>query len=144
MIRSLLWSISATLIAGCGLSSPTDNAPPPTGGQAYVLDYNEFATRIDSMLTERGCDNLSCHGGGIRGTFELSPSTDKDVDMDFSQVSLQVNPAVPSDSPVLVKPLAVAAGGVAHTADSVQFGFVDVDDPMYMAILAWIESGEYQ
>lgn len=134
--------ISATASSGCGISSPSDNPPPPSGGQAYVLDYNVFATQIDSMLTERGCDNLSCHGGGIRGTFQLSPSNDKDVALDFVQVSLQVNPNAPEDSPILVKPLAEAAGGVAHTADSAQFGFLSVDDPIYQAVLAWIEAGE--
>lgn len=131
------------LVTGCDMA-PTPDPPPPSGGRAYVLDYEVFAAEIDTILTAHGCDNLSCHGGGIRGTFQLSPANDKDVDMDFTQVSLQVDAADPPASPVLAKPLAPEAGGVAHAADSGLFGFTSTGDPHYLAILAWIEAGEYQ
>jgi len=129
--------------SGC-LSSPSDNPPPPAGGQEYVVDYDVFATAIDSILTAKGCDNLACHGGGIRGTFQLSPFDDKDIDMDFAQVRLQVTGSNPAASPLLVKPLDEAAGGVAHTADAQQFGFMSTSDPDYQAILTWIQAGEYR
>jgi len=136
-------ALIALLANGCGMD-PTTPPDPPAGGQSYVLDYNVFAAEIDTILTEHGCDNLSCHGGGIRGTFQLSPYNDNDVDLDYAQVSLQVRGDDPGASLLLTKPLAEAAGGTAHAASSTQYGFTSVDDPDYQAILAWIEAGEYQ
>ncbi len=65
--------LGALVANGCDVSSPRE-PDPPGGGQSYVLDYDVFVTEIDTILTAQGCDNLNCHGGGIRGTFELSPS----------------------------------------------------------------------
>ena len=135
--------ISAVIPIGC-ITSPSEDPEPPGGGKQYVLDYAVFATQIDSILTAHGCDNISCHGGGIRGTFELSPSTNKDIDLDFAQASLQVNPSDPASSPLLLKPLQEAAGGVAHAAFPPYPGFASTSDPDYQAILAWIQAGEYQ
>jgi len=129
--------------SGCDTASTTD-PQPPSGGQAYVLDYNAFVTAIDPILTARGCDNASCHGGGIRGTFELSPAGDKNVDLDFEQACLQVNGTDPAASALLMKPLDPNAGGAAHAADPQQYGFTSTNDPDYQSILAWIEAGEYR
>jgi hypothetical protein len=129
--------------SGCHGPSAAD-PPPPSGGRTYVLDFDTFAAEIDPILTANGCDNIACHGGGIRGTFELSPSADKDVAFDFDQAVLQVNGDAPAASPLLMKPLAEEAGGSAHAADPEQSGFMSTSDPDYEAILAWIESGEYQ
>ncbi|MCK5618540.1 MAG: hypothetical protein KAJ17_04030 [Candidatus Krumholzibacteria bacterium] len=131
------------IVASCEMASNTD-PEPPTGGRKYAMDYNLFAAEIDTILTAHGCDNDYCHGGGIRGTFQLSPTTDKDIHFDFLQVSLQVTPADPAGSPLLVKPLAESSGGIAHTADSSRYGFLSTGDPHYQAILAWIEAGEYR
>ncbi len=130
-------------VAGCGLA-PTDDPDPPTGGREYVLDYDVFATEIDTILTSHGCDNTFCHGGGFRGSFRLSPDTDKDVDLDFAQVGYQIYPDDPAASRLLLKPLAESAGGIAHTASSQQYGFTTTNDPDYQAILTWIEPGEYR
>jgi hypothetical protein len=108
------------------------------------MDYTEFATVVDPILTAHGCDDVSCHGGGIRGTFELSPANDKDTNLDFAQACLQVNPADPEASPLLAKALAGAAGGTAHAGDSPSVSFPSRDDPDYQTILAWILAGEYQ
>jgi hypothetical protein len=141
------------LLIGCGIASTilcigcemaTTGPAPPTGGQNYLVDYDVFASQIDSILTDLGCDNITCHGGGIRGTFQLSPTSNKDIDLDFAQTQLQINPDDPVSSPLLVKPLAESAGGVAHAADPQVFGFMSTADPAYVAILNWIESGEYQ
>jgi hypothetical protein len=130
---------AAAVLAGC--ESPSD-PQPPSGGQVYVMDFDTFTVRIDPILTAHGCDHMACHGGGIRGTFELSPNTDKDVALDFTQASLQVNPANPAASPLLTKALAESAGGVAHAAPF--DAFASTSDPDYQAILAWIEAGEYR
>jgi hypothetical protein len=126
--------------AAC-ISGPSPDPTPPTGGRQYVLDYGTFATQIDSILTDHGCDNVACHGGGIRGTYELSPDTDKNVDFDFNQSSLQVNAGEPESSTLLTKPLAETSGGLAHAGGS---AFASTTDPGYQAILNWILAGEYK
>jgi hypothetical protein len=133
---------AVALLAAAGCQHASTSAPePPGGGRSFVLDYQVFASQIDTLLTAKGCDNLSCHGGGIRGTFELSPANDKDVALDFSQASLQVNGTDPAASPLLAKPLAPTAGGAEHAGDA---SFASTDDPGYQAIRAWIEAGEYR
>jgi hypothetical protein len=127
-------------VAGCNHASP--NAPdPPAGGRAYVMSYNVFASRIDPILSAQGCDNLNCHGGGIRGTFQLSPPGAKDTAFDFDQASMQVVPADPASSPLVTKPLAEECGGTAHGGGSF---FFSLDDSNYVAILTWIQHGEYR
>ncbi|MBE0565277.1 MAG: hypothetical protein IH621_04905, partial [Krumholzibacteria bacterium] len=117
---------------------------PPGGGHEYVLDYEAYVTDVAPVLAARGCDTVACHGGGIRGTYALSPADDKDFPFDFAQARLQVLPAAPATSPLLQKPLDPAAGGAAHAADPQQSGFPATSDPGYQAILAWIEAGEYR
>jgi hypothetical protein len=129
-----------TVAGGCRTASTT-GPEAPGGGRDYVLNFNTFASTVDPILTARGCDNTNCHGGGIRGTFELSPDSDKDVDLDFSQARLQVNGSDPADSPILLKPLATECGGLAHGGGSF---FASPDDPDYQTILAWIEAGYYR
>jgi hypothetical protein len=132
--------VSVAIPMSCERASSTD-PDPPSGGRSFVLDYDAFATVVDPILTANGCDNVTCHGGGIRGTFELSPAANKDVDMDFDQACMQVNGNDPAASPLLRKPLDEAAGGSAHAGGS---AFASTDDPDYQAILAWIEAGEYR
>ena len=139
-IFGLIFLLS-TVVSGCEMASIED-PDPPTGGREYILDYDVFAAEIDAILTAHGCDNLSCHGGGIRGTFELSPAGDKDVAMDFVQVGYQVDADDPAASRLLMKPLDEAGGGSAHTAQS--GGWPSTSDPDYRSILAWIETGVYR
>jgi hypothetical protein len=142
---------ASTLVAGacaavlavagaCEKASPND-PNPPSGGNKYVLDYGVFAAQIDPIMTTLGCDDVNCHGGGIRGTFALSPDNDKDVAFDFAQASMQVYPQNPPASALVLKPLDEACGGVGHGGGSF---FHSLDDPDYLAMLAWIEAGEYQ
>ena len=143
-ISTFLFGCTAILagVSAGGCDSPTDPEPPPTGGREYVLDYNTFATEIDPILSANGCDNTSCHGGGFRGSFRLSPFDDKDVDLDFAQAALQVFAADPASSTLLMKPLDESAGGAAHAASPAHFA--STNDPDYQAILAWIAAGEYR
>jgi hypothetical protein len=128
-------------LGGCETAAPTDPAPV-TGGREFVLDQDAFVSLVSPVLTSKGCDNTACHGGGRRGTFQLSPTDDKNLLFDFEQVSSQVNPLDREASNLLVKPLAPAAGGAEHTASSEQFGFMSTADPDYQALLAWIQDGE--
>ncbi|MCI0452271.1 MAG: hypothetical protein L0Z51_07750 [Candidatus Latescibacteria bacterium] len=133
-------AMAVAVVSGCDKASTTD-PDPPAGGQSYVLDFDTFANTINPILSAQGCDNLTCHGGGIRGTFELSPNGNKNVQFDFEQARLQVDGANPVASPLVMKPLAPECGGPGHAGGYV---FTELDDPDYLTILAWIEAGEYR
>lgn len=128
------------LVGGC---RPADTAvaPPPGGGAAWAWDEASFATSVAPVFTARGCDSIDCHGGGIRGTFALSPAGDKDLAFDFAQAGWQADGADPAASALLLKPLAVSAGGAPHAGDADGGIFATTDDPDYQAILAWIAAG---
>ena len=128
------------VVTGCDRASPNDPAPPG-GGRTYVMSYDVFKSTIDPILSSQGCDNMNCHGGGIRGTFQLSPPGDKDPGFDFNQACLQVFPPNPASSPLVMKPLAEECGGAAHGGGPY---FFSLTDPNYVAILTWIENGEYR
>ena len=139
--RLALLLVGAALLGGCETASPTDPTAP-VGGQEFVVDKAAFIATVYPLFTSKGCDNTACHGGGIRGSFQLSPFDDKNADFDFEQTTWQLNPLAPETSALLTKPLDEAAGGAAHTAASAQYGFMTTSDPDYQAILAWIEAGE--
>ena len=114
---------------------------PPSGGQALVLDYATFASTVEPVLVKQGCDATGdCHGGGIRGTLQLSPPGAKDAQFDFNQVILEVYPTARDSSLILRKPLALTAGGLPHAFKP----FASVSDPDYQAIHAWIMAGVLQ
>ena len=124
------------VIHGC--SAPTAPPAPPGGGQQAHLNFEQFEANVEPVLTRHGCDaGGDCHGGGIRGTLELSPAGAKNARFDFDQVSMQVSVASPDSSPILRKPLALAAGGTPHQVKV----FASVSDSEYLAIRAWIRDG---
>lgn len=90
------------------------------------------------MLVAHGCDaEGDCHGGGIRGTLQLSPPGAKDTRYDFDQVALQVLATDPDRSPILTEPLALAAGGTPHGVKV----FADTNDTEYLTLRAWVRAG---
>jgi len=124
------------LMQGC--SSPTAPPPPPGGGSTLTLSFEQYEADVAPVLSAHGCDaEGDCHGGGIRGSLQLSPAADKDVAFDFEQVSLQVWPAARESSPILTEPLALAAGGTPHPFKA----FTDTTDAGYQAIRTWIRAG---
>lgn len=128
------------LATGCSgdVTAPQD-PDVVSGGQERVLDYDVFVDAVAPVLAAHGCNATGdCHGGGIRGAFELSPDSDKDLAFDFEQASEQINDLVPLESALLRKPLAEAQGGLPHGITA----FQDTSDAGYQAILAWIEAGE--
>jgi hypothetical protein len=134
-------ALAALPIVHWGCTSPSAPPSPPAGGRQAALSFTQFEQVIEPILVRHGCDaGGDCHGGGIRGTLELSPQSDKDPAFDFTQVSLQVNGYDPAASPVLTKPLAEDAGGAPHGFEP----FADTQDADYQTILAWIESGSFQ
>jgi len=129
------WPLVACVAAG-GCTSPSAPPDPPSGGQEFVLDYQQFQQNVSPVLVQLGCNAMDCHGGGIRGTYELSPSA-SDPQFDFDQTSLQVNPYDKDQSMILSRPL---AGGAPHAYKP----FASTSDPGYQAIRAWILAGAFQ
>lgn len=136
---SQLAALLAVPVAFQACSSPTSPPPPPGGGPQLVLSYDEFVASVEPVLVRQGCDATGdCHGGGIRGTLELSPPGAKNPQFDFDQVVLQVSAGSPNASPILTEPLALAAGGTPHSFKP----FASTSDSDYVAIQQWIEHGE--
>ncbi len=130
------WFALPGALLGC--TSPVAPPAPPSGGTALRLDYAAFASAVEPILVARGCDaEGDCHGGGIRGTLQLSPPSAKNSRFDFDQVSLQVLVNDPDRSPILTEPLAAAAGGTAHSVKP----FADTTDTEYRTIRAWVRAG---
>jgi hypothetical protein len=121
-----------------GCRTPSAPVTPPGGGQTLTLSFSTFQQTVEPVLVAHGCDATGdCHGGGIRGTLALSPPGAKDVQFDFDQVSLQVWAAERDSSPILTRPLALAAGGTPHPVKV----FATTADSGYQAIHAWIMAG---
>ena len=137
-VRFALLAISLGIPA---CSTPTAPPPPPGGGQTLVLSFSEFQQSVKPVLVRQGCDATGdCHGGGIRGTFELSPPNAKDEQFDFDQTVLQVYATQRAQSPILTAPLAAHLGGTPHPFKP----FASTSDADYQAILNWIMAGSLQ
>jgi hypothetical protein len=121
-----------------GCSAPTAPPAPPGGGQDLALSFADFESNVEPILVRHGCDATGdCHGGGIRGSLELSPPGAKSTRFDFDQVSLQVSATVAESSAILTEPLALDAGGTPHQVKP----FTSTSDADYQTILAWIRAG---
>lgn len=142
--RGLVPFASSLALLGFALeacNSPTQPPAPPSGGQSYLFSYDEFAATVEPALSRRGCDATGdCHGGGIRGTYALSPPGAKDARFDFDQSVLQVDGAAPASSPLLTQPLALDQGGTPHPYKP----FASTADSDYRAILRWVSDGVRQ
>ena len=142
--RSIVLLLSLTALWGGlhGCAAPPTRPPvPPSGGQVLVLDYAAFQSSVSPILARHGCDaDGDCHGGGVRGTFQLSPPTAKDPNFDFNQVVMQIYPTMRDASPILTRPLAIAAGGTPHPFKP----FATTGDADYAVIRAWIMAGVLQ
>ena len=138
--RAALAAITLCVLPGAvqGCRSPSAPVAPPSGGQQIQLDFAQFQAKVEPVLTRQGCDAVGdCHGGGIRGTLELSPESAKDPAFDFAQVSLQVSPTNRDQSAILTRPLALDAGGTPHPYKP----FASTADSDYLAIHAWVDAG---
>ena len=141
IVASQVMTLLALPLALQGCTSPSAPPPVPSGGQSFVLSYTQFADSVEPILVAKGCDATGdCHGGGIRGTLELSPPGAKDTRYDFNQVVLQVSGYSPSTSPILTRPLVVDSGGTPHPYKP----FGSTHDPGYLSILGWILNGVMQ
>ena len=130
------WYAFPGALLGC--VSPAAPPAPPAGGAALHLDYASFASLVEPVLAAHGCDaGGDCHGAGIRGTLQLSPSTAKNTRYDFDQVALQVSATEPDRSLILTEPLALASGGTPHGVKV----FADTNDTEWRTLRAWVRAG---
>ena len=130
--------IAVLVVVPAGCRGPTEPLAPPGGGATLVLDAAAFRDMVAPVLAQYGCHAAECHGGGIRGTFELSPEDAIDADFDFAQARWQVDAHDRSASPLLREPLQEGAGGSVHPWEP----FDSTDHPGYVAIRDWILAGE--
>jgi hypothetical protein len=142
--RAIAFALIGALLLACvaqGCKSPTDALMAPSGGHVLKLSYSLFASQVEPVLVRQGCDATGdCHGGGIRGTLQLSPPTAKDPMYDYNQCILEVYPMARDSSLLLTKPLALAAGGVPHSYKP----FASTADTDYVKIRGWIDAGVLQ
>ena len=137
----LLALVIAGSLGNVNCASPTDAPEPPGGGLRYELSYESFVAEVSPVLHAAGCSaSGDCHGGGIRGSYRLSSAEEEDLERDFEETRLQVFPFALDDSPLLRKPLAVAAGGERHEYEP----FASVDDPRYRVLSNWVHGGTYR
>jgi hypothetical protein len=129
--------LAGSALAWHGCASPVTPPVPPGGGTALAPDYDTFVATVEPVLVRQGCDaGGDCHGGGIRGTFALSPAGSKNLRYDFDQAALQLTAAPIETSPLLTEPLAMSAGGTPHGVKP----FATTGDADYQAIHAWIDA----
>ncbi|MFN8588650.1 MAG: hypothetical protein U0704_12725 [Candidatus Eisenbacteria bacterium] len=102
------------------------------------LSESAYVANVAPVIARHGCDaDGDCHGGGPRGTLQLSPPTAKNAHYDYTQLVLQVDPVQRDSSALLLRPLALAAGGRPHPVKA----FASTADTDYVAVRAWIQSG---
>jgi hypothetical protein len=119
-----------------GLAACNGPAQPtvPGGGRSLPLDYKFFSTRVEPVLLQRGCTRTTgCHGGQGAGMLLLSDGSDPQAD--FVSARAHTRPWDPPASPLLLKPLAVSAGGVVHGGGDI---FADTTDVDYLTMRRWI------
>lgn len=122
-----------------GLAACNRPAAPqaPGGGRELDLDEAYFTRFVAPVLAARGCAQTSCHGGQGAGMLLLSGGLH--LHADFVAVLPHTRPWDPDTSPLLQKPLAVAAGGVVHGGGDV---FADSLDAGYRTLRAWIAGAQ--
>jgi hypothetical protein len=139
MMGIFLW-----LGGGCGSVDP--GVDPSVGS----LDYDAFKANIQPVLDRRGCSNSKCHyrdkanpsNGGPGGSFRIFNCTDDPCSEDqfranYDSASGMCDISNSTNSKILLKPLAVSAGGIQHLGGDI---FLNATDPDYLTILSWIQS----
>ncbi|MET0386338.1 MAG: hypothetical protein ABW321_10290, partial [Polyangiales bacterium] len=134
---------SRTGVATTGLRQSEGACSHALGSRPYIDtqspprsqdNYDRFARDVAPMLTRR-CAGSSCHGSPQADLYLTCASTDEETRWNY-ELALRYLDDVPAASELLLRPLAVAAGGVFHEGGDV---FENVADPDYRSLLAWAE-----
>ncbi|MGE0711815.1 MAG: FHA domain-containing protein [Planctomycetota bacterium] len=115
--------------------------PPPQAGQApasttpagFSLDERAFARSVQPVLSQR-C--ASCHSQSGKGGKLLLASSDdpRTLSDNLAAVKAFVTPGQPEASPLLLKALAPAEGGLEHGGGAV----LSANDAAWKAMRAWV------
>lgn len=118
---------------------------------ASALDFDTYNTVVSPILLRNTADPLftcaraTCHrkgesnaavGGFFLNGIGAGVGTQESV-INYLWTLANVDIANPGQSPLLLKPLAEAAGGVLHGGGPI---FADTNDPNYQALLNWIQN----
>jgi hypothetical protein len=113
------------------------------GEQLTSISFATVYKDLDSPSL--GCTNQipACHGGATpTGMMALDSMAGTDMTKlmaSYNQVKMRTTVSDPSSSLIVKKPLATAAGGVAHVGGN---GFFkDTNDAVYKRWLLWIQLG---
>ncbi len=145
---------TSALIAACvvfviSLATRT-SANEQAAGFPAAADIESYRGKVERVfMTDRGgtipgmAACVMCHTWqtSVRFTLE-TPATDAGWTVEqsrknFDVVTKLVNTAAPATSRLLLKPLALSAGGMGHTGGSF---WKSRTDPEYLAVLSWIQS----
>jgi hypothetical protein len=152
-MRKRIWATSAVM-AACALFvvslATRTSATEQAAGFPTAADVESYRGKVERVfLTDRGgtipgmAACVMCHTWqtSVRFTLE-TPATDagwtaEQSRKNFDVVTKLVNTAAPATSRLLLKPLALSAGGMGHTGGSF---WQSRTDPEYLAVLSWIQS----
>lgn len=139
MIRAI--TLVALATAGCA-NTDQIGEPLPAG------DLASFEATVQPMATD-SCGTLDCHGvpgrplriyaeRGLRLSADLrgEPITEGEISLN-AEAFLAVSPGLVDDHLALLKPLAIAAGGMEHVGRDL---WDSTDHPDYAALHAWLAS----
>ncbi len=116
--------IAPVAVPNMGVGQCTDALPP--ANQRLAVDrttpaYQDFKTTVQPFLLS-SCAFGSCHGSVQADMYLTCGQSDDEIDFNYAQVAgfVIAPPADPTmtnvdQSEILLRPLAVAAGGVSHT-----------------------------
>lgn len=125
--------------------------PPLARSAEGILDYDEFMRTIQPYLLSTqysspsaGTTCLSCHGVSGSTAYISFPLVVGEPRNNFNQTVARVTLDNPDTSSLLLKPLAIAAGGVPHGLNGNDAGeqFSTTDATAYKAILTWITNAK--
>jgi hypothetical protein len=122
----------ACLALSCSANEPTPFHPEPPGLDDPPLDRAAFTSEVLPVFDRRGCSSIHCHGSGTH-PFPLTGGADPELD--FLRAADQVSFSHPGASPLLLKPLAPAAGGLPHSAPAI---FISTSDPDFLVLARWV------
>jgi hypothetical protein len=137
-------------MSACGYSESALSLP--------AADTASFEATVYPVLLAN-CAFRACHGTSDRfftvygpgrarlhpATLPYAPATDAELALSYTRArSMLTSPMGVRRSPLLRKPLAVAAGGAGHEGDDDwgQAIFLTKQDPRFIALFAWAVSAQ--
>ena len=136
----------AALAAGCAADDSTATTTLPEYGTV-----DDFTAYVQPVLAA-GCASLDCHGdpgrplrlyslNGLRQMDELRGEDESESEMTANMLSIAgLDPGAEQieDHLLLLKPLAVAAGGFHHVGGDL---WADQGEPAYRCLHSWFRTG---